>query len=83
MTSTLLQQDIFPVKVELLEKNPYGDEVIVNNILLIVGKPMIIYTQDDLNKFEPIVEYIDVSVITDLDSELDYDNIDDDMSSDD
>lgn len=78
---TPIKQDSFPLKVELLEDNPFGKSIVVNNIKLSVGSPIIVYNQNELNKYEVVLKYITLTPIIQSDESLDYDNINDDMSS--
>lgn len=71
--SIIIKQDAFPVKISLLEKNPYGNCVRIGGIKLFLNKPIIIYTQSDLNKFEPILNYIDLETV--IENEFEYDEI--------
>ena len=77
----LIKQDSFPVKVILLKDNPFGKYIVLNNIKLSTNEPITIYTQYDLNKFEPILKYIDIITMIEEDETINYDEINDDMNS--
>lgn len=68
----------YPIEVTLLENNPYGKTVKINNINLYTDKSILIYTQEELNKLELLEKYIKIKTVIKED-DFDVDEIDDTM----